>query len=235
LGKVAELASGYGGWINAWLQFGAGEFMNELEIKNSIVPWRDASPMIVEFWGGQWRKHPDRWEWTPEFYGLEGAAVMAIQNPGQCFEYRGIKYGVKHDVLYCCLLSGRVLQYHRPRLYNDESPFGKPIQKITFEGWNSDSTKGAVGWMRRDTYGGKLCENVVQATARDILSHAMPKLEKAEYPVVLHVHDEVVSEVPIGYGSIEEYEAIMADMPEWCKAWPIKASGGWRGTRYRKD
>jgi len=235
IGKVAELASGYGGWINAWLQFGAGEFMNEAEIKNNVLLWRAASPMIVEFWGGQWRKHPDRWEWTQELHGLEGAAISAILSPGQCFGYRGIRYKVSGDVLYCCLLSGRTLQYHKPRLYPGETPFGKPIQCITFEGWNSDSTKGPVGWMRRETYGGKLCENVVQATARDILGHAMSNVEKAGYPIVLHVHDEIVSEVKAGAGSIEEFESIMGDLPEWCKDWPVKASGGWRGRRYRKD
>lgn len=235
LGKVSELASGFGGWINAWVQFGASEFMDDIEIKNSIIPWRDASPMIVEFWGGQWRKHPDRWEWTQELYGLEGAALSAILDPGQCYAYRDIKYCVKHDVLYCLLLSGRTLQYHHPRLYPGESPFGKPIQRITFEGWNSDSTKGPVGWMRRDTYGGKLCENVVQATARDILAHAMLKIEKVGYPVVLHVHDEIVSEVKTGVGSVAEFESIMGDLPPWCRDWPVKASGGWRGRRYRKD
>ena len=236
IGKVAELASGFGGWINAWKQFGADKFFNsDDEIKSAIIPWRDASPTIVEFWGGQWRKDPHKWAFTPELYGLEGAAVMAIQSPGQCYAYNGITYGVKDDVLYCLLLSGRMLTYHKPRLHPDTSPFGKPIQAITFDGWNSDSTKGPVGWMRRETYGGRLCENVVQATANDIMRHVMPLLERAGYPIVLHVHDEIISEVPKGRGSIEEFEQIMATLPGWCAQWPIKAAGGWRGRRYRKD
>jgi DNA polymerase len=236
IGKVAELASGFGGWINAWKQFGADKyFKSDEDIKNAIIPWRNESPMIVEFWGGQWRKDPNRWAFTPELYGLEGAAVMAIQTPGQCYEYRGIVYGVRDDVLYCRLLSGRTLAYHKPRLHAALSPFGRPIQAITFMGWNSDGTKGPIGWMRRETYGGKLCENVVQATANDIMRHVMPPLERAGYPIVLHVHDEIISEVPKGRGSIEEFEKIMATLPGWCAHWPIKAAGGWRGRRYRKD
>jgi DNA polymerase len=234
VGKVAELASGYAGWIGAWKNFGADKFFDDDEIEKHILAWRDASPAIVEFWGGQWRKDPNRWHWTPELFGLEGAAVQAIQNPGQCFSYRDITYGVKDDVLYCRLPSGRSLSYHKPRLEPDMAPHGNPILKITYEGWNSDYKKGPVGWMRLETYGGKVCENVVQAVARDILTHAMPTLEAAGYPIVLHVHDETVSEVDEGYGSVEEYEAIMMRLPDWAADWPIKAAGGWRGRRYRK-
>jgi len=79
------------------------------------------------------------------------------------------------------------------------------------------------------------CENVVQATANDIMRYVMPPLERAGYPIVLHVHDEIISEVAQGCGSIEEFEQIMATLPGWCAHWPIKASGGWRGRRYRKD
>ena len=218
VGKVAELASGYQGGLGAWKQFGADDFMTDDEIKDNVKAWRAASPNVVKFW-----------------YGLQDAATYAIQSPRQCYEYRGITYGVRDDVLYCKLLSGRTLTYHKPRLHPDKTPWGKDVLKITFMGWNSDGTKGPIGWMRRETYGGKLCENVVQATANDIMRHVMPPLERAGYPIVLHVHDEIISEVPNGRGSIEEFERIMATLPGWCAQWPIKASGGWRGRRYRKD
>lgn len=237
IGKVAELASGFAGWLGAWKAFGADKHIgDDRQIKDAILAWRDASPNIVEFWGGQVRKHPHRWEWWHDTHGLEGAAIAAIQNPGQCYEFRGIKYGVKDDVLYCDLLSGRRLTYHQPRL--------TPVQcsrsqlntlQISYMGWNTDYKKGPTGWMRLETYGGKLTENVVQATARDILTNAMKNLDAAGYDIVLHVHDEVVTEVLEGRGSIEDVERIMGIMPEWAKDWPIKAAGGWRGKRYRKD
>ena len=157
--------------------------------------------------------------------------MQAIQYPGQCFGYRGINYGVKDDVLYCQLLSGRMLTYHQPRLRLQTARNGQQEQEISYMGVDSYTKK----WCRNTTYSGKLFENVVQATARDILTHAMVNLEKAGYPIVLHVHDEIVSEVPEGFGSVDEFEAIMAQVPEWAADWPIKAAGGWRGQRYRKD
>lgn len=214
VGKVAELASGYQGGLGAWKNFGADEFMTDEEIKANIKKWRDESPMIVKFW-----------------YGLEEAAVAAIQNPGQCFEFRGLKFGCKDDVLYIQLLSGRKLSYHQPRLHPDVTPWGKTVLKITYMGMDSVTKQ----WVRLDTYGGKLCENAVQATARDILAHALLLADEAGYDPVLHIHDEMVSEVDEGWGTVEEFERIMATLPHWCKDWPIKAAGGWRGKRYRKD
>ena len=115
VGKVAELASGYGGWINARRQFGAEG--SDDEIKAQILAWREASPEIVEMWGGQFRQVGEKpWDAVPELYGLEGMAIAAILNPGQCFSYLDITYGVYDDVLYCRLPSGRFLHYHRPRL-----------------------------------------------------------------------------------------------------------------------
>jgi len=226
LGKVLELALGYGGWVGAMKAFGADAFMSEDAIKQAVLAWRDASPAIVEFWGGQKRG------WFPDFYGLEGCAVQAIMNPGVEFEYRGLVWIVTNNILHCRLPSGRCLTYHRPLLRPSERKNG--TYSISFEGWNSNPKYGAPGWVRMDTYFGRVCENVVQAVARDILVHAIVNLEHAGYPVVLHVHDEIVSEVPEGFGSIEEFECIMSTMPTWAADWPLRASGGWRGKRYGK-
>jgi DNA polymerase len=230
LGKVAELASGYGGWIGAWVKFGADKHFAEWQIKEAILAWRKASPKIVEFWGGQQRgywKQP-----TTSYYGLEGNIVQAILNPGVEFQYRGLTFLVKNKVLYLRLLSGRYLTYHSPQLNASDRRVG--TYEISYETWNSNPSMGKVGWVRVTTYGGKLCENVVQATSRDLLAHAIVNLEHRGYPVVLHVHDEIVCEVPNGFGSVQELEKIMTDLPQWAQGWPIRAKGGWRAQRYKK-
>lgn len=232
IGKVSELALGFAGWINAWLQFDKSGNYTEDQIKQLILAWRDASPMIVELWGGQVRGKP----WRPErfeLFGLEGAAIAAVQDPGQCYSYRLITYGVKDDVLYCRLPSGRLLSYHKPRLAPSSRWEGQ--LELSYEGWNSNPKMGPLGWIRIQTYGGRLTENVVQATARDFLRDGVLRVEAAGYPVVLRVHDEIAAEVDEGAGSIEEFERLMATPPTWAQGWPIRAAGGWRGKRYRKD
>lgn len=226
LGKVAELASGYGGWLGAWKNFGADETMSEDEIKTAILAWRRASPNIEEFWGGQQKKFKSC------YYGVEGMAVLAVANHGQKFEFRGLVFQVVRDVLYLKLPSGRNLTYHKPRLSPSVRRPG--TMTLSFEGWNTNPLQGRMGWIRIETYSGKLTENIVQAVARDLLAHAIVNLERAGYPVVLHVHDEIVCEVPEGFGSVEELESIMSTLPEWAAGWPVKAKGGWRGKRYAK-
>lgn len=217
-GKVAELASGYGGGLGAWKAFGADEFMTDGEIQYAVKAWRAASPMVTALW-----------------WGLQDAALQAITCPGYCYSYRDISFGVSDDILYCLLPSGRRLTYHKPRVYQKMMPWEKITTCITYMGWNSNYLNGPVGWMRLETYGPKLTENVVQAVSRDILAHSMTQLDAAGYPIVLHVHDEIVAEVPQGWGSIEEFEKIMGTMPTWAAGWPVRAAGGWRGRRYRKE
>lgn len=232
IGKPAELGLGFGGWVNAWRQFDSSDAFTDEQVKQNIIAWREASPAIVELWGGQVRGRP----WAPErkeCYGLEGMAISAVINPGSCYEYRGITFGMKGDVLYCRLPSCRLLTYHRPRL--SPSTRWDDQLELSFEGWNSNPKMGPFGWIRMRTYGGRLTENVVQATARDIMVHSVPKLERAGYPVVLRIHDEIVTEVPEGVGSIDELETIMGTPPKWASNWPVRAAGGWRGKRYRKD
>lgn len=206
--------SGYQGGKGAWKAFGADEyFPSDDDMQKAIDAWRAASPNIVKFW-----------------YGVQCAALDAVHTPGEEFTYKGITYICKRDVLYCRLLSGRLITYHRPII----SPGKWGQDALSFEGWNSNPKYGAMGWVRMDTYGGKLTENIVQATARDLLAHAIVNLEAAGYPVVLHVHDEIIVEVPEGWGSVGEVEKIMSTLPAWAKGWPIKASGGWRAKRYNK-
>ena len=235
LGKPGELGLGFGGWVSAWRAFG-GEG-DDKEVKQKIIAWRNKSPMIVEAWGGQYRGTP--WNVTSrEYYGLEGMAIQAVLNPGQRFDYRLIGYQMLGDCLYCILPSGRRLAYHSPRLQwgaPERNPDWAASYSLTFMTWNSNPKMGPLGWVRMDTYGGRLFENVVQAVARDVMTHAVVNLEEAGYPIVLRVHDELAAEAPLGFGTVDEFERIMATLPDWAQGWPIRAAGGWEGKRYRKD
>lgn len=232
-GKPAELGLGFGGGIGAWRQFDKTDNFDDAEVKRIIQAWRKASPAIVELWGGQVRGVP----WDPyryELFGLEGMAIKATLNPGTVCTYRGISFEVRaNDLLYCTLPSGRERVYHKPRLSPSDRWEGQ--LQLSYEGWNTNPKKGKPGWIRMKLYGGLLTENVVQATARDILRDAVIRLERLGYPIVLRIHDELVSEVPEGVGSVEEFEAIMSLKPAWCANWPIKVAGGYRAKRYRKD
>lgn len=224
-GHMVVHNSGYRGWLGAWKAFGADQFFSDEEIKSHILAWRDASPRIVEFWGGQpsWRRN--------EYYGVEGAAILAVMNPGQAFGHNGLLFQMQSDVLFLRLLSGRLLTYHRPRL----EPSERYGQSLSFETWNTNPKYGPMGWARMYTHGGKLTENIVQATSWDILVHAQLALARAGLQTVLHVHDENAGEIDPGSWTVERYEAIMGALPAWAKGWPVIAAGGWIGKRYRKD
>lgn len=218
IGKYTELALGYQGWLGALKAFGADEYLTDDELTDVARKWREDSPAIVALWRN-----------------LEKAVISAIQNPGLVFTVKCLSYIVTDDILYCTLPSGRKLVYINPRLNPTIDFYGRDTINISYMGWNSDYKKGPLGWMRLETYGGKLTENPIQAIARDILVNSMLNVEASGYPIVLHVHDEIASEVPTGFGSLEEFERIMSIMPSYASDWPIKASGGWRGYRYRKD
>lgn len=235
IGKVAELASGYGGWVGAWRNFGAD--MDDDEIKRQILAWREASPEIVEMWGGEYKWcGPGKWDYKHELHGLEGCAMQAIMYPGYEFTHYDISYFVRDDVLFCRLPSGRFLHYHEPRLVPIEDKLRRgPAHSITFMGYNSNPMKGAVGWQRLETYGGRLFENVVQAVSRDIQAEALLRAEAAGYPIVMHTHDEGCAEVPDDPRyNVDDLCQIMAHPPTWCQWWPLKAAG-WEHKRYQKD
>jgi DNA polymerase len=227
VGKIMELACGYQGWVVSMKAFGAEEFMTEPEMKDAILAWRKASPAIVEFWGGQERN------WQPELYGTEGCFIWAFQNPNRVARLSsGLEFRSDGQRVFIKLLSGRELTYHNVRLTPSARRPG--TLTISYEGNNTNPKNGKVGWIRMETWGGRLVENIVQATARDIQWYGIVNLEKAGYPIVLHVYDEDVAEVPKGWGSVEEFEALMSTMPPWAADWPIKAKGGWRKERYGK-
>ena len=154
------------------------------------------------------------------WYAVERMASAAIRSPGSVYHHRGLSFHTSGGCLAIRLPSGRCLHYQQAAIVDGS---------ITYYGY-----KHAGGWQRLDTYGGKLVENITQATARDIMAGALVRLDLQGYPPVLHVHDEPVSEIRPGFGSVADYERIMCQLPGWCSEWPISATGGWRGHRYRK-
>ena len=124
-----------------------------------------------------------------------------------------------------------MLTYPYPQLKSRETPWGELKDQIHY--MNVDGTTGK--WVETHTYGGKLSENITQAIARDILAEAILRCEEWGFPVVLHVHDEVVVEMPERHAKIYEPDVFdkVKQSPTWCPGLPI-AVEGWRGRRYRK-
>lgn len=214
IGKVAELALGYQGATGAFnmMALGYGVTVPEAEVQRIVENWRASRPMTTQLWRS-----------------LEDACRNAVINPGRVTQYRDIKMVVRSHMLAIRLPSGRCLWYANPRIEMKDMKWGGQKEVIAFDGVNSTTRK----WGTQYLYGGLLAENVTQATARDLLVNGMFAVESAGYPVVMHVHDEMVSEVPENFGSVEEYENLMCTLPAWAAGLPLKAEG-WRGKRYKK-
>jgi DNA polymerase len=213
VGKVACLALGYQGARGAFLAMAAGYGVSlpPGQVDHIVASWRDGNPDIVNYW-----------------YKLERAAERCIKSPGRAINVGRVTFVHKKGHLWCKLPSGRYLCWPRAKIGRVAKPWGSD-EGIKYVGENSYTHK--VEWLT--TYGGKLCENIVQAVARDLLAGSMIRLERAGYPVVLHVHDEVAALVDEDFGSLEEFEEIMAMVPSWAEGLPLGAEG-WRGKRYRK-
>jgi len=243
-GKIPTLASGFGAWIGGWKRFGADKLGDDAFIKSLILKTRDRIPNTVELWGGQTRdkfRHGER----PELYGLEGAAISAVLSPGECFGYRGIAFQMYEDTLYCQPPSGGFLQYHAPRLETSRRDYACPWElELTYEGWNSNATKGRPGWQRMKLYGGVLTQNTVAFVSREIQADALLALDTHEprpYPIVMHTHDEQVAEVPDRpeFSTAEYTSIVRGSLADWARTpdgrpWPIKVPEAWEAYRYGK-
>lgn len=214
-GKVAELALGYQGSTGALIKMGALDMgLTEAELPDIVNRWRDANKRIRDLW-----------------YSMEAAAVQVIQT-GQPVGLRSLVLaremdaGNDLDFLTIRLPSGRKLYYAHPSL--GQNQWGKP--SITYMGMDQTTKK----WKLIETYGGKLVENCVQAIARDCLAEAIERLEAANYPVVFHVHDEVVVECTAERASLDDIAAIMGQPVSWAPDLPLGADG-WVGAFYKKD
>ena len=203
-GKQATLSCGYGGGVGALKAMGAK--MPEEEMQPLVDAWRAANPNIVRFWNA---------------LGNAASEVIEKHNSvrvGKVMVYR------KEGHMLIRLPGGRDLCYLSPRFVTNR--FGS--RGI---GYLAASAGGKMEL--QETFGGKIAENCTQAIARDLLAHAMLNLEAAGYPIVFHVHDEAVMEVPIGQGSVEEACRVMAIPPDWARDLPLRADGD-EMTYYKK-
>lgn len=251
-GKIPTLASGFGAWVGGWRRFDDDGILpeNDDDLKEIILRTRAKIPNTVELWGGQTRnkfnKAPDgsRAPERQEYYGLEGAAIQAIRNPGTTFGYRGIRYAMHGDALYCKPPGGddySYLVYHEPRLQPSSRKYASPWElEMSYMGWNSNQTKGKGGWVRMPLYGGVQTQNVVAKVSREFQADALVALDKtAIYLPVHHAHDENVTEVENGRGNVPEYlEIVNRQKPwavdDWGRPWPVKAPAAEETQRYGK-
>jgi len=235
IGKRAELGGGFGmGWVRfqgstytETTKRGEGVFLEDELAQKIIKTYRSLHRKVVEFW-----------------YETEGAAVRAVQNPGQLFSTAGgrVLWGMSADrrFLSAKLPSGRLLRYFRPSVVQGKNKKGEPKPELRYwssigEGAIRSDCNGMLGEYR--TWGGELIENVVQAVARDVIVNDLDRIESAGFPIVLHAHDEFLAEVDpkrvdpehglaamIGYMSVT---------PKWAPGLTIKAEG-FIARRYRK-
>lgn len=204
-GKIAELALGYGGSVGALKAMGAIEMgLTEDELPALVDAWRQSNPHIVEFW-----------------WAVDRAVMEAVKYKHTTTEY-GLTFSCRSGMLFITLPSGRNLAYVKPKIGTNK--FGGSC--ITYEGVGSTKK-----WERLDSYGPKFVENIVQATARDILCYAMKTLQHCS--IVMHIHDELVIEADPRM-SLEAVCEQMGRTPPWAKGLLLRADG-YRTPFYKKD
>lgn len=206
-GKVATLGCGYGGGAGALVKMGAEKSgIPESDLPGIVKQWRTANPHIVRYWKA-----------------VEGAAISAIN--GKPVELaHGVRFEKVSDWLFIRLPSGRRIAYYKPEITE-----GKYGTEITYR-----ETANGLDYFNQNTYGGRLVENITQATARDCLRDSMIALDRAGYRIVFHVHDEVITDMPYGHGSLSEMQEIMGRPLPWAPGLPLRAAG-FESPFYMKD
>jgi DNA polymerase bacteriophage-type len=217
MGKMAILGLGYG--------MGAKKFVDACKAMANIEITGEESKQVVDLYRGSNTAIVSLWK------DLEGAALRACLEPGtrQLAANGRVRFMRKEGYLWMRLPSGRLLCYSNPTVADRVTPWGSTAQAVRVWGQNSYTRK----WEPYDLYSGLLAENAVQAIARDVLVEAMMRAEENGYPVVLSVHDEIVTEVEASAGSPKELEDIMSERPAWASDLPLN-SEGWENFRYRK-
>ena len=213
-GKTAILGLGY--------QMGAKQYyatalsyglkMTEAEAQDTVNLYRSKYKLIKDLW-----------------FNLYEAAKYCVVT-GKRTQHGLAKFAVIKDHLFMKLPNGRCISYPRPRMIDATMPWGEVKPVISFEGVNPYSKK----WQRLQIKPGRLTENLVQGISRDILVEGAINVEKAGYKVIGSVHDEIITTVKEGQGSVDEFDQLICKMPSWADGLPLKAKG-YRAKRYRKE
>ena len=215
-GKVAELALGYQGGVNALKAMGALDMgLTEEELPNIVELWRQASPKIKELW-----------------YTVEKAAAYTVTTGNPMTLDHGITFRLEVDPFYGYrymtieLPSGRKLFYPDPHIKLNN--FDK--EAVHFK------TQLNNAWVTESTYGGKLVENITQAVARDCLALTLTRLSGNGLPAIMHIHDEAVIEVPKGEANeyLDIVEKTFALPIPWAEGLVLTAAG-FTNDYYMKD
>jgi CHC2-type zinc finger protein/Toprim domain-containing protein/DNA polymerase family A len=207
IGKTCDLAFGFGGGLGAWRKFDSSDTYSDADVEHYKNQWRRAHPATEQFW-----------------HDLDKAVKRAIRTGLQVSLGGKFSFVMENGTLFMTLLNGRRLAYPEARLVPGKF---EGMREVQFK----DNAKG--GWTDRGAWYGTLVENAVQAVSRDLLAAAMQRLEAAGYPIVLHVHDEVICEVLEGFGSVEEFLRLMTTLPDWAGGLPVAAKA-WTAKRYAK-
>ena len=206
-GKIAELALGYGGSVGALKAMGALDMgLTEEELKPLVYAWRNANPNIVRLW----------WD-------VDRAVKEAVTERCRTETHR-IRFEYRSGMLLIWLPSGRQLTYVKPRMGINR--FGS--EAVTYEGVGATKK-----WERIESYGPKFVENIVQAISRDLLCHSMRNLDESGLNIVMHVHDEVVLEVPLEI-CVQDICVLMGQVPPWAHGLLLRADG-FECDFYKKD
>ena len=211
IGKTADLALGYGGALPAWRRFNPDDTRTDGEILLNVQEWRRTHSNIVRFW---------------RRYKSACLRTVRTKQPTELVGcYTRFAFAFENNTLFVTLPSGRRLAYPEARLGPGKF---EDRQQVYFK----DNARG--GWTDCRAWYGTFVENAVQPLSRDLLAAAMQSLEAAGYQIVLHVHDEIVCEIPEGFGSTTEFHALMTQLPSWADMLPIAAKV-WTSPRYVKS
>lgn len=222
IGKAADLGLGFGGGAGAFATLAStfGVSLPDEEVEKVKVAFRESRPNTVQLWRD-----------------CEDAAINSILNPGKVATIAGgkLRYVWKGGYLWCVLPSGRALCYPGAGVGTREMPWkdrkGNPVQKeaVYCYGVNAITRQWEKQWL----YGGILAQNCTQSVARDIAMAAVLRCDAANYDVIMTVHDELVADVPVGFGSAEEMGRIMCQSSGWDEGLPLAVSED-SNFRYRK-